>query len=216
MSFVKSPGADTLTGAQTQSVRLHAYRVGGSSSTSGEAGIPASSITAQAVVDNMNLGQCVEQVKFTDQQYSSFSDALTGLGIQVKQAQQKLSSIDIVTHNILVAESNFDAELERLNVLYNTLAVRGNALNKWMSDEKTIRDNLQELFRQMTSKTIDEDNRISVIQADVKKALTKLASVQAQTSAILDSVATAQTAMYDWAVNVTVSVNTHTTKLNSV
>jgi archaellum component FlaC len=216
MNFVKSPGADDSSGTLIKSVNLHSYRVGGKSGESKDFEIPISSVTAQAVVDNLNLGQCVEQVNLSDEQYTRLNDRMTAIGLQVNKAEMKLSSIDIVTHNILEAESNFESELSRLNVLYNTLAVRANALGKWMSDEKLIRDNLQELYRQMTSKTVDEDDRLRVIQADVTKALSKLAYVQEETSDILDSVATAQTAMYDWAVNVTVAVNTHTTKLNSV
>jgi hypothetical protein len=216
MRFVKSPTADRSSGSEIQSVNFYNYQVGGSAADSSEYEIPSSSITAQAVVDNMNLSQCVEQVHFADQKYSGFNDLMTGLGIQVNKAEMKLSSIDIVTHNILEAEANFESELARLNVLYNTIAVRANALGKWMSEEKGIRDHLQELYRQMSSKTVDQDNRLSVIQKDVTSALTKLASVQEQTSDTLDSVAIAQAAMYDWAVNVTLAVNTHTTKLNSV
>jgi len=211
LSFVGAPSAAALGGSESAGLSVPNGAFGSLSASASPI-----SLTSQAVANNMNLQQCVQQVQLVNQEYSSFNTSMIGLESQVNDAQQTLSGIDIVTHNILTEQSNFESEMDRLNVLYNTLSVRANALGKWMSDEKGVRDNLQELYRQMYSKTDDEDNRLSVMQTNVATALNKLASVQQQTAGVLNDIAIAQTSMYDWAVNVTVAVNTHTTKLNSV
>ena len=212
LSFVGAPSSAALGGSESAALSIPAGAFGSASSVSGS----SISLTSQAVANNMNLQQCAQQVQLVNQEYSSFNTSMNGLESQVAGAQQTLAGIDIVTHNILTEQSNFQNEIDRLNVLYNTLSVRANALGKWMSDEKGVRDNLQELYRQMYAKTEDEDNRLSVMQTNVAAALTKLASVQQQTAGVLNDVAVAQTSMFDWAVNVTIAVNTHTTKLNSV
>ena len=212
LNFVATPHSSDGT-TDLSEVNLHMHSTEFADDTSSAS---SSSITAQAVVDGMNLQQCVAQVKFTNSQYSVFSNKLAGTAMQVKQASMKLDQIDIITHNILSDEPNFEAELNRLNELYNTLAVRGNALGKWMSDEKYVRDNLEELYRSLVSKNHDEENRLGLLRSNLKAAMTRLAEVEKQTAFVLSEVADAQVAMYDWAANVTVSVNTHTTKLNSL
>ncbi len=201
-------GSISITGTSSASMSPTFYDVATSSD--------ASSVTAEAVVANMDLSQCVEQVRFTNSKYTSFNDAITALSEQVRQSEMKLSGIDVVTHNILTEESSFSSELDRLNVLYNTLAVRMNALGKWMSDEKTIRMQVEELYREMVSKNGEENNRLSLLRKDLTLALTRLSDVQTKTSGILSSVANAQIAMYDWAVNVTDAVNNQTTKITSL
>lgn len=212
LSFVGAPSSGALGGSESAALSIPAAGFGSVSSLSGS----TISLTSQAVANNMNLQQCVQQVQLVNQEYSNFNTSMNGLDFQVTGAQQTLAGIDIVTHNILTQQSTFQSEIDRLNVLYNALSVRANALGKWMSDEKGVRDNLQELYRQMYAKTEDEDNRLAVMQTNVAAALTKLASVQQQTAGVLNDVAVAQTSMFDWAVNVTIAVNTHTTKLNSV
>lgn len=211
LGFVGAPSSASLGGAETSGISLPSS-VQYSAAASGT----SLSLTAQAVANNLNLQQCAQQVQLVNQQYSDFNTSMTGLDSQVHGAQHTLAGIDIVAHNILVEQANFQSEIDRLNVLYNTLSVRANALGKWMSDEKGVRDSLEELYRQMYAKTGDEDNRLSVMQTNVASALSKLAAVQQQTAGVLNDIATAQTSMYDWAVNVTLAVNTHTTKLNSV
>lgn len=174
------------------------------------------SFTAQTVVDNMDLEECVKQVRFTNSQYATFGASVSSIHKQVRQSREKLSGIDIVTHNILVEEANFSKELDRLDVLYNTLAVRLNALGKWMSDEKGIRGKLEELYREMVSKSSEEEISLDLLRTDTQAALTRLAEVQSQTSTVLSSVANAQIAMYDWAVNVTEAANNQTTKINGL
>ena len=211
LGFVAAPSSANTEGQEISGLSIPA---GGESSPFSSAS--SISLTSKAVANNMNLQQCVEQVRLVNNEYSKFNTSMSGLSTEVAGARNSLSGIDIVTHNILIEQSNFESEIERLNVLYNTLAVRSNALGKWMSDEKGVRDNLQELYRQMYAKTDDEDNRLSVMQTNVATALSKLADVQGRTAGVLNDIATAQTSMFDWAVNVTIAVNTHTTKLNSV
>ena len=177
---------------------------------------PAGSVTAQAVVDGMDLQSCSTQVRFTNQQYTSFDAALSGISAQVHQAKMKLDAIDIVANHIEADEANFNSELTRLQELYNTLAVRANALGKWMSDEKSVRDNLQELYREMVGKNGDEESRLVLLSSNMKTALQRLNSIETEVSTTMSLIASAQTAMYGWAANVTVSVNTHTTKLASL
>lgn len=211
LSFVGAPSSALSGGSEAVALSIPAGGFGSSPSS----GISLS-LTSQAVASNMNLQQCVQQVQLVNREYYKFNTSMIGLSSQVDSARNALSGIDIVTHNILIEQSNFQSEIERLNVLYNTLSVRANALGKWMSDEKGVRDNLKELYRQMYARTDDEDSRLSVMQTNVATALTKLADVQKQTAGTLNDIALAQTSMFDWAVNVTIAVNTHTTKLNSV
>ena len=221
-SFVGAPQNEENGGVDLQGVNLNMYAATdvdvGSQSTITEDSVSSlsSSVTAQAVVDGMDLQQCVQQIHFANDQYTSFNNALSGTSMEVKQASLKLSQIDIVIHNILSDEDNFKSEIARLDELYNTLAVRGNALGKWMSDEKGVRDNLEELYRNMVAKNTDEESRLALLRTNMKSAMTRLTQVQEQTAVVLSSVADAQVAMYDWAANVTLAVNTHTTKLNSV
>lgn len=234
LQFITAPNADSAGTSvyDVSDITLHDIKIGpatsrasssvGSVTITGTA--PASptfaayeySFTAQAVVDNMDLKECVEQVRFTNAKYTAFSESITALSNQVRQSVLKLSGIDVVTHNVIVQEPLFSDELDRLNVLYNTLAVRMNALGKWMSDEKNIRMQLEELYREMISKSGEEENRLELLRTDLEAALTRLTEVQSQTAGVLSSVANAQIAMYDWAVNVTEAVNDQTTKINSL
>jgi hypothetical protein len=174
------------------------------------------SITSQAVMDGMDLNRCVESVKFVNENYIQFNTGLTSLQRDVRKAKAKLSAIDIVSHNIIVNEKTFGEQLKRLNDLYNALAIRSNALGKWMTDEKSIRDELIELYKKLVQLNRDEETRLSSLRTVVAQALKKLEDVQAATAKVLDDVSTAQVGMYDWAVNVTSAVNDHTTKQASL
>lgn len=209
---ISAPTVVDTSGPATISTTLGAYRSrsGTSSGSSGQ------SITAQAVVSGMDLQTCAEQVRFTNQQYTVFGNSLSGISSQVGQSGLRLQAIDVITHNILNDESNFSKEISRLQELYNTLAVRANSLGRWMSDEKTIRDNLQELYKEMVSKNSEEEQSLSVMSTNLKTALQRLSSIESQSSQVLSSVASAQNGMYGWASNVTVSVNSQTTKLDSL
>lgn len=212
LTLIKAPNSMDQGQASTLDVGL-ANHVGGG--TAGAIGT-SRSVTAQAVVDGMDLQTCANQVKSTSQQYTAFGEALTGLTSQIRQSKLRVDAIDIVVHNIEVQEQNFEGELARLKDLYNTLAIRSNALGKWMSDEKLVRDTLQELYKEMLSKNSDEEARLVAMSAAMKTALQRLKTLEDDTSSILSNVATAQTAMFGWAANVTVAVNTHTTKLTSL
>lgn len=211
LAFVGAPSsADSGAGISTSGI-------GSVMASSPEStGSTSFSLTSQAVENQMNLQQCAEQVRLVNNEYTKFNTSMTGLSSEVNKAQLQLSGIDITAHNVLIEQTNLRNEVDRLNVLYNTLSVRANALGKWMGDEKVVRDNLEELYRNMYAKTEDQDARLSVIQRYVPSAVRKLADVQTKTAGILNDIAVAQSSMFDWGVNVTVAVNTHTTKLESV
>ena len=212
---MKSPNSADGS-VQSSSINGVIYSSSGSATGSDSISSPSGSVTAQAVASGMDLQTCANQVKQTNAQYSAFDDAVSGMSGQVRKSKLRLDAIDILTHNIQVNQDNFESELKRLKDLYNTLAIRANALGKWMADEKAVRDNLQELYREMVSKNNEEQARLLLMSSNMRTAVKRLSSIQDDTSTILASVASAQTAMFDWAANVTVSVNTHTTKLDSL
>ena len=205
------PFVEDTSGPATATISVGVYQGTSTSKSSAD-----QSITAQAVVNGMDLQTCAEQVRFTNQQYTIFGNSLTGIQAQVGQSELRLQAIDVITHNILNDETNFSKEIDRVQQLYNTLAVRSNALGRWMSDEKLVRDNLQELYKEMVAKTSEEEQSLALMSANLKTALQRLADIEAQSSKVLSSVASAQNGMYGWASNVTVSVNTQTTKLESL
>jgi hypothetical protein len=213
LSMVKSPTSTQSDVSYTTDIQTTAYQASSSSGSSSSSG---NSVTAQAVVNGMDLQTCATKVKETSTQYTVFDNAMTSMAEQVRQSKLRLDAVDILTHNIQVNQDNFETELSRLKDLYNTLAIRSNALGKWMADEKLIRDNLQELYREMVAKNTEEKARLLDMTSNMRTAVKRLVSIQDETSGILASVASAQTAMYDWAVNVTVAVNTHTTKMESL
>ena len=209
LSLVGSPNTEQKDGPTVKDVTAkNRVAILGKSSSS--------SITAQAVVDGMDLTTCAEQVKFTQRQYDSFHDALTSIGSKVKTASIKLKSIDVITHNVQTEEANFVNEIKRIQELYNTLAVRSNALGRWMSEEKMLRDNLQELYRELVARNREEESRLVVLTKTMRDALLRLNSLEKEISGTMSLIASAQKAMYGWANEVTVSVNTHTTKLGSL
>lgn len=214
MSFVKAPNSEDSGAPDVYQVSSSSYK--SSQTSSGTSSNTGSSVTVQAVTSGMDLQTCINAVKQTSSQYSAFEDAIGGLSSQVHKSKLRLDAVDILTHNIQVNQDTFESELKRLKDLYNTLAIRANALGKWMADEKSVRDNLQELYREMVSKNTEEEQRLLLMTANMRTAIQRLAKVQDETSGILQSVASAQNAMYDWAANVTVAVNTHTTKLDSL
>jgi chromosome segregation ATPase len=211
LSLVRAPNSLDATGSESLGISSRAYSGGDATALTG-----AGSVTSQAVVNGMNLQKCVDEVKKANSQYQSFDSAITQLAGQVRQSKVRLDAVDILTHNIQSNQDNFESELSHLKDLYNTLAIRSNALGKWMSDEKMIRDNLQELYRAMAAKNTEEEQRLLLMSASMRTAVSRLAQVNTDTASILQSVASAQAAMYDWAANVTVAANEHTTKLESL
>lgn len=214
LSFVKSPNSEDSGSPDVYQISATSHK--SSQTTASTSFDSESSITAQAVTNGMDLQTCINQVKQTSTQYTAFEDAVGGLSTQVRKSKLRLDAVDILLHNVQVNQDNFESELTRLKDLYNTLAIRANALGKWMADEKSVRDNLQELYREMVAKNTEEEQRLLLMTANMRTAVQRLAKVQDETSGILQSVASAQNAMYDWAANVTVAVNTHTTKLDSL
>jgi hypothetical protein len=217
---IASPTVDDLNGPTVVSLSAKMYQSSaidsGSNSQVADPSSGGQSITAQAVVDGMDLQTCAAQVRFTNQQYTVFDNSLSGISAQISDSELRLQSIDVITHNILTDEANFSKQIDRLQELFNTLAVRANSLGSWMSDEKTVRDSLQELYKQMVVKTTEVEQSLSVLSAHLKTALQRLSNIERQSSKVLSAVASAQNGMYAWAANVTVSVNSHTTKLESL
>jgi hypothetical protein len=214
MTLMSSP--NTITAGDVATASLGGIHSASATSASSSSETQTSSITAQAVTSGMDLQTCANQLRQTNTQYVTFDNAMNGMSEQVRQTKLRLDAIDILTHNIQVNQDNFESELTRLKDLYNTLAIRSNALGKWMADEKAVRDNLQELYREMVAKNNEESARLFLMSSNMRTAVSRLATIQNETSSILASVASAQAAMYDWAANVTVSANTHTTKLDSL
>jgi chromosome segregation ATPase len=174
------------------------------------------SITAQAVVDGMDLQTCTDQVTFTRNQYSAFSTAIDSISTSVRKSTLKLQSIDVITREVQGNQDSFEQEISKIKELYNTLAVRSNALGRWMTEEKMLRDNLQELYRELVSKNTEEESRLVLLSKTMRDALFRLSSLESQMSTTMSVIASAQKAIYSWGVNVTESVNVHTTKLNSL
>jgi chromosome segregation ATPase len=164
----------------------------------------------------MDLQTCTDQVKFTQNQYTAFHTAVSGISSQVKKSTMKLQSIDVITNNIQADEANFQTQIQNIQELYNSLAVRSNALGRWMSEEKMLRDNLQELYRELVDKAKEEEASLVILTKTVRDALLRLSSLEKEMSETMSLIASAQKAMYGWAGQVTVSVNAHTTKLGSL
>jgi len=173
-------------------------------------------LTASALASGLDMKTCSDQLTKLEGKYTEFDNSMDTIQAGVRKAKLKLDRIDVLTHNIEVKQTSFADELSRLQDLYNTLAIRSNALASWMSDEKVIRDYLQKLYREMVTKNNEGESRLEMMASNLKLATKRVVEVEKATSSILETVATAQNAMYGWAVNVTIAVNHHTTKLESL
>ena len=189
---------------------------GSSESSDADSSESTTSVTAQDVADGMDLGTCIDHLGNSDAQYQAFSQVIDSIQTSVGRAGVKLDKIDVLTHNIEVKQDSFEGELKRLKDLYNTIAVRANAIGKWMGDEKVIRDALQALYRLMVTKNNEEEQKLGTMTANLAAASSKVAKVDSETTNILADVMTTQSAMYDWAVDVTNAINAHTTKIDSL
>lgn len=212
--IIKSPSYVDDSGAFQREIGIR--NTGVSESSDADSSESNTSVTAKDVADGMDLDTCTDDLAKSDAQYQAFSQVIDSIQTSLDRAGVKLSKIDILTHNIGVKQASFEGELKRLRDLYNTIAIRANAIGKWMGDEKVIRDALQALYRLMVTKNNEEEQKLVTMTANLAAASSKVASVDNATTKILADVMTTQSAMYDWAVNVTNAINAHTTKIDSL
>ncbi|EER19692.1 hypothetical protein Pmar_PMAR012680 [Perkinsus marinus ATCC 50983] len=154
--------------------------------------------------------------------FQVFEAEVIGVENNVVQSESRIRAVVDLSKVVDKEGSTFHLEIDKLFDLYNNVAVRyfpvntdsgTNTLEKWMSDEKTVRDHLSSVYRILEAKTVQQEGELEEMRVVLSNAVQKMQGIHSHVSKVLTAVANAETAMYEWAYNVTVKVNSQTTKI---
>ncbi|KAF4664027.1 hypothetical protein FOL47_005337 [Perkinsus chesapeaki] len=164
----------------------------------------------------MNLDTCVDTLEDAVGRYKVFEGQVFQVEKNVEQSESRVRAVIDLSKVVDSKGSTFDKEIESIFDLYNNVAVRANTLEKWMADEKTVRDHLSSVYRILEAKSAQQAGELEEMRVILASAVTKMEGIHSHVSKVLTAVANAETAMYEWAYNVTVKVNAQTTKIVNV
>jgi len=170
-------------------------------------------VSQQEAKYGMTLGQCVKNLETTSANVKVYQANIEQMKKVVTSSQDKVKGAEGIAQELWNKETAFSGELQNLYVLYNDVAVRSNTLEKWMNDEKVVRDQLATVYRVLDQKSVRQSEELFGLTSTLRNALSKMQAIHDHVSQVLTSVANAETAMYEWAYNVTVKVNSQTTKI---
>ncbi|KAF4663363.1 hypothetical protein FOZ61_001711 [Perkinsus olseni] len=161
----------------------------------------------------MNLDTCVDTLEGAVGRYKVFEGQVISVENNVVQSESRVRAVVDLSKVVDKEGSTFHLEIDKLFDLYNNVAVRANTLEKWMADEKTVRDHLSSVYRILQAKSVQQEGELEEMRVILSNAVKKMQGIHSHVSKVLTAVANAETAMYEWAYNVTVKVNAQTTKI---
>jgi len=165
---------------------------------------------------SLTINDCADLLT---QRLSSFDDFNTmneEIWDDVSSTQKALAGVESVAQDILKTESGFATQMTQLVDLFHNTSQRSQDISRWIDGEKVLRNQLTDIYNSLDGKVLTNSNTIVVTASAIRDALVKMQKVHDHATQVLTAVGDAETEMYEWAYNVTQSVNSHTVDLVGV
>ena len=194
---------------------------GGSASfsSSGDTGSAASSSSSSQSSTSpmaMTLNECAKELENRLLAFGTINTNAEQIWDDVGAVQDAMKAIEEVTVDVAAKEAEFAAQLDQTGDLFHDSTDRIAKLSDWMDGEKVLRNQLTDLFGALDKETIETSKDVLVTTSSLRDALLKMQKVNDRATQILTGVGDAETIMYEWAYNVSQTVNMHTVNLITV
>jgi hypothetical protein len=145
--------------------------------------------------------------------FDNFNSMNDGIWNDVSTTQKALAAVESSAQDILKTESGFAAQMSELVDLFHNTSQRSEDITRWIDGEKVLRNQLTDVFNSLDGKVLSNSNKIVVTASAIRDALLKMQKIHDHATQVLTAVGDAETEMYEWAYNVTQTVNSHTVDL---
>ena len=165
---------------------------------------------------SFTINECAELLTERLSAFTDFKTSTEQIYSDISGVQNALMAVEGSAKDILSTETGFGSQLSQTGELFVNTTARSAQLGDWLSGEKVIRNQLTDLFNDLDKSVLKTSNEVLLTSSSIRDALLKMQKVHDHATNILTAVGDAETKMYEWAFNVSQTVNRHTVNLVTV
>ena len=183
---------------------------------SASAAVGAKVISKDVTSMSLTINDCATLLTDRLQMYDNFNTMNDAIWDDVSSTEKALSGVESAANDLLKTESGYATQMTQLIELFQNTSKRSEDITRWIDGEKVLRNQLTDIYNTLDGKVLTNSNTIVVTASAIRDALIKMQKVHDHATQVLTAVGDAETELYEWAFNVTQTVNSHTVDLVSI